>query len=308
MQKACLILLGFALCLVAAIPPSSEAGVAASRDAFRKAILDDVGVAVNWGAFQNPILDHDGAVLKDGCLIQLVWDADGDGIDEPGEGGIPSGGDELLDVSYTRQGSFFPGKFSNNTTLGNVGVGERIYVRAWNAETVKNATYYGDTRLVQPSLWSVGNSMRMALDATEGGSWCTAARWSLQGVLLWRLERTYSAELLQNHPNPFKGHTAISYWVAGRRVWGMTDDGKDIITYYGGSDNNIANVSVYDATGRCVRKLVDEARVPGFYQVVWDGKDDLGQKVPSGSYFCRLSTKNLDGSATTITKKMILLK
>ncbi|TET83323.1 T9SS type A sorting domain-containing protein [candidate division TA06 bacterium] len=88
----------------------------------------------------------------------------------------------------------------------------------------------------------------------------------------------------------------------------MTDDGKDIITYYGGSDNNIANVSVYDASGRCVRKLVDEARVPGFYQVVWDGRDDLGQKVPSGSYFCRLSTKNLDGSATTITKKMILLK
>ena len=308
MQKACLILLGFALCLAVAIPSSSQAGVAANRDAFRKAILDDVGVAVNWGAFQNPILDHDGGVLEDGCIIQLIWDADGDGIDEPGEGGIPSGGDELLDVSYTKQGSFFLGKFSNNTTLGDVGVGERIYVRAWNAETIENATYYGDTRFAEPSLWSVENNMRMIMDVAKGGSWGTTLRWSMQGVLLWKLERTYPAELLQNHPNPFKGHTAISYWVPGRRVWGMTDDGKDIITYYGGSDSNMANVSVYDASGRRVRKLADEARVPGFYQVIWDGRDDLGQKVPSGSYFYRLSIKGSDGSATKITKKMILLK
>lgn len=308
MRRACVILLGFALCFVAAIPPSSRAGVAANGNAFRKAILKDVGVAVNWGAFQNPILDHDGSVMDDGCLVQLIWDADGDGIDEPGEGGFPSGGDELLDVSYTRAGSFFPGKFSDNTTLNNVGVGDRIYVRAWNAETVKNATYYGDTRLVQPGLWNVGSSMRMVLDATEARSWITDTRWSFKGILLWKLERTYPAELLQNHPNPFRGSTSISYWVPGRRVWGMTDDGKDIITYYGGSDNNFANVSVYDASGRCVRKLADEGQVPGFYQVIWDGKDDLGQEVPSGSYFCRLSVKTSNGSATKTSKKMILLK
>ncbi|MGB9742883.1 MAG: FlgD immunoglobulin-like domain containing protein [bacterium] len=38
-----------------------------------------------------------------------------------------------------------------------------------------------------------------------------------------------------------------------------------------------------------VRQLKASAEKPGFYRVIWDGRDDKGNKVPNGIYFYRLS-------------------
>jgi hypothetical protein len=48
------------------------------------------------------------------------------------------------------------------------------------------------------------------------------------------------------------------------------------------------SLSVYDATGAIVRKLVQGTRPAGVHAVTWNGSDDAGREVPAGAYFCRL--------------------
>ncbi len=47
-------------------------------------------------------------------------------------------------------------------------------------------------------------------------------------------------------------------------------------------------LAVYGLDGRRVRSLVEEPREAGRHEVVWDGRDDAGSRVPSGLYFARL--------------------
>ncbi|MBM3315320.1 hypothetical protein FJY71_05705, partial [candidate division WOR-3 bacterium] len=47
---------------------------------------------------------------------------------------------------------------------------------------------------------------------------------------------------------------------------------------------------VYDVTGREVRTLVADNRAAGRYVTTWDGRDNDGRSVASGTYLCRLWT------------------
>lgn len=85
-----------------------------------------------------------------------------------------------------------------------------------------------------------------------------------------------------NYPNPFNPTTTISYEVSG--------------------DADV-QISIYDARGSLVTRLVDEHRVAGSYRVVWDGSDISGQPVASGLYFCRMMV----GDALS-TSKLALIK
>lgn len=46
---------------------------------------------------------------------------------------------------------------------------------------------------------------------------------------------------------------------------------------------------VYDLSGRRVRTLVDADLPAGEHTVAWDGRNESGQLVASGAYFCRLT-------------------
>jgi photosystem II stability/assembly factor-like uncharacterized protein len=93
-------------------------------------------------------------------------------------------------------------------------------------------------------------------------------------------------ELFQNYPNPFNPSTTIQYHIP---------EGNGILP---------VKVFVYDIRGRLVRKLVDQEKSPGAYQVHWDGRDEQGQQVSSGVYLYRMQI-DLD---IVSTKKMVLLK
>ncbi len=68
-------------------------------------------------------------------------------------------------------------------------------------------------------------------------------------------------------PNPFNPATRIRYELpAGGRV----------------------RLLVYDLKGRLVRRLLDEERPAGRHEVTWDGRDDGGAGVASGTYLLTL--------------------
>ncbi len=64
------------------------------------------------------------------------------------------------------------------------------------------------------------------------------------------------------------------------------------------------DLSVYDASGRLVRTLLSsEGRSAGAHSVSWDGRDNGGTQVASGTYFARLTV-----AGETVTRKATLLR
>ncbi len=75
-------------------------------------------------------------------------------------------------------------------------------------------------------------------------------------------------ELHGNVPNPFNPRTLISYDLPA-----VMD----------------VSLSIFDASGRLLSVLLNDARQPaGHHQVEWNGRDASGRQLPSGVYFCRL--------------------
>ena len=89
--------------------------------------------------------------------------------------------------------------------------------------------------------------------------------------------------LSQNYPNPFNLQTTISYQLP---------------------ICSKVSLKIYDMLGQEVRSLVNENKSAGFHSVVWNGKDDSGQPLSSGSYFYNLRLDNND----SLTKGLLLLK
>ena len=67
----------------------------------------------------------------------------------------------------------------------------------------------------------------------------------------------------------------------------------------------LANVEIriYDARGALVKRLSDNPRGPGRYEIGWSGENERGGKVASGVYFYQLKAGRL-----VQTRKMVLLK
>jgi len=70
--------------------------------------------------------------------------------------------------------------------------------------------------------------------------------------------------LQQNYPNPFNPETLIQYSIPQQaRV----------------------RLDVFNPTGQHIRTLVDEDKAAGAYQAEWNGRNDEGMNVSSGTYF-----------------------
>ena len=89
-------------------------------------------------------------------------------------------------------------------------------------------------------------------------------------------------ELQHNYPNPFNAGTIISYQLP-----------------------NTAHVllEVYNILGQKITSLVDRQQHAGYYQTLWQGKNDLGEDAASGVYIVRLFTGDFEQM-----QKMLLLR
>jgi len=63
------------------------------------------------------------------------------------------------------------------------------------------------------------------------------------------------------------------------------------------------SLRVYDVQGRMVRTLVDRNEPAGPHTVVWDGTDDSGRRVSSGTYFARIEAGTFREQARVVFVK-----
>jgi hypothetical protein len=102
--------------------------------------------------------------------------------------------------------------------------------------------------------------------------------------------KTPSKYLLeQNYPNPFNPTTKIKYSIPA--------GGTSLMKF--------VQLKVYDILGREVSTLVNEAKTPGNYKVIFNARN-----LPSGVYFYRIAihSDQLKASTFNQTKKMLLLR
>jgi hypothetical protein len=88
--------------------------------------------------------------------------------------------------------------------------------------------------------------------------------------------------LYANYPNPFNPQTMIKFDLP---------KASDV------------NIKIYDVTGRLVRTLVSDRLNAAYHEVIWNGRDDNGQNISSGTYIYKMITDDY-----TESKQMILLK
>ncbi|GAH39484.1 unnamed protein product, partial [marine sediment metagenome] len=78
-----------------------------------------------------------------------------------------------------------------------------------------------------------------------------------------------------------------------------TVHGSQFTIVFNGHDPFIA---IYNATGHCVKQFNHLTDQP-FNHVVWYGKDNFDQKLPTGVYFVRIETNE-----ATQVEKVVLIK
>ena len=91
-----------------------------------------------------------------------------------------------------------------------------------------------------------------------------------------------SFSLYQNYPNPFNSSTDFKFVL----------DGK-----------GLAELEIYDITGRLVKTLFSGVVKAGIYNITWDGTDNDDNHVSSGTYIYRLRT-----NYNSVARKMSLIK
>ena len=93
--------------------------------------------------------------------------------------------------------------------------------------------------------------------------------------------------LSQNYPNPFNPTTTISYQLP------MVSD---------------VELSIYNMLGQKIATLISARQPAGYYQVIWQGRNDDGRPAGSGIYVYRLTARSQNSAIYVRSMKMIYLK
>ena len=91
----------------------------------------------------------------------------------------------------------------------------------------------------------------------------------------------------QNYPNPFNPETQIKFDLPE-------------IAY--------VRITISNILGQIIMTLADDIYPAGFHHKTWNGTSERGQRVESGTYFCRVYAKGETGKEFSKVIKMILTK
>jgi FlgD Ig-like domain len=179
-------------------------------------------------------------------------------------------GDPDFDLLHVTAGTGFGMPSPGHTTLTQAVVGGN-----WNVDSFFDITYRIDFQgAAGGALDGMSGSTTATIRMQSGGEAPT-------DVVEDRPVPRVTA-LQQNVPNPFNPSTKIAFDIAS--------PGK-------------VRLLIVDVAGRLVRTLVDAQMMQGRYTMSWDGTDQAGRRVASGTYYYALET--LDGKWT---KSMVLMK
>lgn len=159
--------------------------------------------------------------------------------------------------------------------------GEYYYDSVWFSDA-----YMDDHNDNQPFLFLEGNDIRGKCGGM--GEFCPIG----QGKLADNdtdIETSVTASLLPNEfklhpnrPNPFNPFTAVLYDVP-------------VAAH--------VRIDIYNILGQKVKTLVDEVKVPGTHEVLWNGTDEHGIQVSTGIYLY-----NMQAGEFRQSRKMMLMK
>ena len=102
----------------------------------------------------------------------------------------------------------------------------------------------------------------------------------LSGDAAHAMPQTFA--LVNGYPNPFNPSTTVVFDVPAQSA---------------------VTIEVYNILGLRIRTLVRDVLAQGRHEAMWDGKNDDGQVVSSGQYFCRMKAEGFVGSI-----RLMLLK
>lgn len=126
--------------------------------------------------------------------------------------------------------------------------------------------------------------MRSIDSATNFSLWSETRRRLQVGILEFNapinLPLTYI--IFANKPNPFRQNTGIRYGLPSRQR---------------------IRIVVYSTTGQEIATILNGIQNPGWYSVMWDGRNREGKACPNGIYFYRLITDEYQ-----TTRKMLMLR
>ena len=89
-------------------------------------------------------------------------------------------------------------------------------------------------------------------------------------------------ELSQNYPNPFNPTTKIAFAL---------------------QQNSYVSLKIYNMLGREIKSLLNAEMLAGNHSIDWNGEDNNGFKVASGTYIYKMTAGNF-----MAVKKMVLIK
>ncbi len=92
-----------------------------------------------------------------------------------------------------------------------------------------------------------------------------------------------ATRLLDAYPNPFNPRTAIAFSL---------------------EEQGAVQLAVFDLRGRLVRSLVHGVLPAGAHEIIWDGTDEGGRSVASGTYFARFKK----AESGILTRKLALVR
>lgn len=189
------------------------------------------------------------------------------------------GQDILLRIAYVTDGAVVePGLWVDE--LGPV---------ATHADETVVAAAHPTNSLTLPLSSPASYTYRVRARDAEGdvGRWSNTETALLDPVTATQEVPRRASYLAANHPNPFNPSTLLPFVVGSN-----------------GDVTRRVELTLYDAAGRVVARLVDGPMDVGAHRVRWDGLGDGGRRMPSGVYRARLT---VDGEEAG-RRNLVLLK
>jgi hypothetical protein len=168
----------------------------------------------------------------------------------------------------------------NNAGWGQI-FGADIPLTFPNATSFDWTQYYADVEVVENA---VALSVRLhPLGLFQGTVWMDALEIKIiQATDVEDESVPTEYSIFQNYPNPFNPSTIISYTVPR---------------------TSYVTIKIYDMLGREVRTLLESEQNAGIFNIQWNGDNNFGSKVSSGTYIYMIKAGEFFQA-----KKMIFLK